>query len=156
MFIPRGSIYIYRDNASILFIIQSTTQIFISFSKVLSASSLEALSLTITRSTMNILWALSFSLMALASPVQPEYSSCNDFPTSMLEFSSGFEQPEPPIVKTEFKTSFIQHKWYPTQCRCYHGLSPADITKEHQPVPYHFGLSLLLPLAESRPRRRSL
>jgi hypothetical protein len=74
----------------------------------------------------------------------------------MLEFSSGFEQPEPPLVKTEFKTSFIQHKWYPIQCRCYHGLSPADITKEHQPVPYHFGLSLLLSLAAPRPRRRGL
>ncbi|KAJ5450814.1 uncharacterized protein N7458_003731 [Penicillium daleae] len=29
----------------------------------------------------------------------------------MLEFSGSFQQPQPPLVKPEFKTSFIQHKW---------------------------------------------
>jgi hypothetical protein len=61
---------------------------------------------------MNVLWTLSFSLLALATSVQPKDSSCNDFPASMLEFSGSFQQPRPPLVKPEFKTSFIQHKWY--------------------------------------------
>lgn len=59
---------------------------------------------------MNILYTLCFSLVALATSVKPKDSLCNDFPVSMLEFTSGFQQPEPPLVKTEFKTSFIQHK----------------------------------------------
>ncbi|EPS25087.1 hypothetical protein PDE_00018 [Penicillium oxalicum 114-2] len=29
----------------------------------------------------------------------------------MQEFTGGFEQPKPPMVKSEFQTSFIQHKW---------------------------------------------
>ncbi|OOQ82800.1 hypothetical protein PEBR_37350 [Penicillium brasilianum] len=60
---------------------------------------------------MNLRWTLYFSFVALAISVKPTGSSCNEFPTSMLEFSSSFQQPEPPLVKTEFKTSFIQHKW---------------------------------------------
>ncbi|KAF3398179.1 hypothetical protein F1880_006494 [Penicillium rolfsii] len=60
---------------------------------------------------MNILSPLCFSLLALATSVKPKASLCNDFPASMLEFTSSFQQPEPPLVKNEFKTSFIQHKW---------------------------------------------
>ncbi|KAH8896732.1 hypothetical protein GQ53DRAFT_818998 [Thozetella sp. PMI_491] len=33
------------------------------------------------------------------------------FPPTMIEFSSQFQQPLPPVVKTEFNASFIQHKW---------------------------------------------
>ncbi|KAK4914450.1 hypothetical protein LTR66_017152 [Elasticomyces elasticus] len=29
----------------------------------------------------------------------------------MIEFSSGFEQPSPPVIQAEYQTSFIQHKW---------------------------------------------
>ncbi|VUC25573.1 unnamed protein product [Clonostachys rosea] len=38
-------------------------------------------------------------------------SSCTPFPSSVLSFSSDFKQPEPPLVKSEFQTQFIQHKW---------------------------------------------
>lgn len=41
----------------------------------------------------------------------------------MLEFSSSFQQPEPPLVKTEFQTSFIQHKWYTIRSYHLHGFS---------------------------------
>ncbi|KAG9254269.1 uncharacterized protein F5Z01DRAFT_681361 [Emericellopsis atlantica] len=36
---------------------------------------------------------------------------CKTFPASMDEYSAGFKQPEPPLVKSEFTTSFVQHKW---------------------------------------------
>ncbi|KAJ5359736.1 uncharacterized protein N7496_012149 [Penicillium cataractarum] len=68
-------------------------------------------SITGTRSTMKLLWTLSFSLVALAASIQSTDSSCDDFPTSTLEFTSEFQQPKPPLVKPEFQTSFIQHKW---------------------------------------------
>jgi hypothetical protein len=64
---------------------------------------------------MNLLYTLSFSLVALATSIKPNDSPCNDFPASMLEFTSGFQQPEPPLVKPEFKTNFVQHKWYSIQ-----------------------------------------
>lgn len=38
-------------------------------------------------------------------------SSCPPFPSSVVEFSSGFEQPEAPLIKSEYGTNFIQHKW---------------------------------------------
>ncbi|KAH6874073.1 hypothetical protein B0T10DRAFT_465949 [Thelonectria olida] len=38
-------------------------------------------------------------------------SRCPPFPSSMIAFSSEFQQPEPPLVKPEFRTQFIQHKW---------------------------------------------
>ncbi|KAH7184589.1 uncharacterized protein B0J16DRAFT_397943 [Fusarium flagelliforme] len=37
--------------------------------------------------------------------------ACPSFPPSMIEFSAGFEQPKPPIVKPEYKAHFVQHKW---------------------------------------------
>ncbi|UPK95114.1 hypothetical protein LCI18_006049 [Fusarium solani-melongenae] len=49
--------------------------------------------------------AVSTTTMA-ASPLR-----CSPFPSSTIEFSSGFVQPEPPLVKPEFKTNFVQHKW---------------------------------------------
>ncbi|KHO02059.1 uncharacterized protein MAM_01060 [Metarhizium album ARSEF 1941] len=39
-------------------------------------------------------------------------SNCPSFPPSVLEYSSEFKQPEPPAVKPEFQTHFIQHKWH--------------------------------------------
>ncbi|KAJ5975089.1 hypothetical protein N7481_008796 [Penicillium waksmanii] len=38
-------------------------------------------------------------------------SKCSPFPSSVVEFSFGFEQPEPPSIKAEYGTNFIQHKW---------------------------------------------
>ncbi|KAF5860049.1 hypothetical protein ETB97_002075 [Aspergillus alliaceus] len=38
-------------------------------------------------------------------------SSCPPFPSSMVKFSSEFKQPDPPMVKAEYETNFIQHKW---------------------------------------------
>ncbi|CAM1507636.1 Fc.00g072770.m01.CDS01 [Cosmosporella sp. VM-42] len=38
-------------------------------------------------------------------------SGCPKFPSSIVEFSAGFKQPEPPLIKSEFKTNFVQHKW---------------------------------------------
>ncbi|KGO75675.1 hypothetical protein PITC_030270 [Penicillium italicum] len=29
----------------------------------------------------------------------------------MIEFSSEFKQPAPPLIKAEYKTNFLQHKW---------------------------------------------
>lgn len=40
--------------------------------------------------------------------------SCTPFPSSVVPFSSDFKQPEPPLVKSEFQTQFVQHKWYVT------------------------------------------
>ncbi|KAJ5136310.1 hypothetical protein N7448_004864 [Penicillium atrosanguineum] len=37
--------------------------------------------------------------------------SCPPFPSSMVEFSSEFKQPDPPMIKAEYETNFIQHKW---------------------------------------------
>ncbi|GFF28316.1 hypothetical protein IFM51744_00519 [Aspergillus udagawae] len=58
---------------------------------------------------MRFLELLSVSLAAGVLPVRA--SSCPPFPSSMIEFSSEFEQPDPPMVKAEYKTNFIQHKW---------------------------------------------
>ncbi|KGO43449.1 hypothetical protein PEX1_089130 [Penicillium expansum] len=38
-------------------------------------------------------------------------SSCPPFPSSVIEFSSEFKQPDPPMIKAEYETNFIQHKW---------------------------------------------
>lgn len=36
---------------------------------------------------------------------------CAAFPPSMIEYSSGFKQPKPPLVQPEFTANFVQHKW---------------------------------------------
>lgn len=38
--------------------------------------------------------------------------SCPPFPSSMTAFSASFAQPEPPLIKSEYRTNFVQHKWY--------------------------------------------
>lgn len=56
---------------------------------------------------------------------------CPPFPLSVVEFSSGFHQPVPPLIKPEFNTSFIQHKWCvspePKQPRCYGACGPSRV-----------------------------
>jgi hypothetical protein len=35
----------------------------------------------------------------------------NGVPPSYAVFSSGFHQPDPPVVKAEYKANWNQHKW---------------------------------------------
>ncbi|KAJ5392471.1 hypothetical protein N7509_007961 [Penicillium cosmopolitanum] len=58
---------------------------------------------------MHFLHLLYASLAAFMLEVRA--SNCSPFPSSVVEFSSGFEQPEPPSIKAEYGTNFIQHKW---------------------------------------------
>ncbi|CAG7926613.1 unnamed protein product [Penicillium olsonii] len=58
---------------------------------------------------MHFLQLLFVTAAAGMLPVRA--ASCPPFPSSMIEFSSGFEQPEAPLINAEFQTSFIQHKW---------------------------------------------
>ncbi|RFU82182.1 hypothetical protein TARUN_15 [Trichoderma arundinaceum] len=51
--------------------------------------------------------ATVISVPAIAEKVP----KCTAFPSSMIEYSSGFEQPKPPLVESEFTTNFVQHKW---------------------------------------------
>lgn len=55
---------------------------------------------------------LGASLAAATATVANNTSACPPFPSSMVEFSAGFTQPLPPLLKPDFKTSFVQHKWY--------------------------------------------
>lgn len=41
-------------------------------------------------------------------------TTCPPFPPSLITYSSQFQQPKPPLVKPEFQTHFVQHKWYIT------------------------------------------
>ncbi|KAL4876487.1 hypothetical protein BJY04DRAFT_199761 [Aspergillus karnatakaensis] len=61
--------------------------------------------------TLPTLATLGLAVGAACKPFSTASSTCHDFPASMIEYSSTFQQPEPPILKTEFQTSFIQHKW---------------------------------------------
>ncbi|KAH8804372.1 hypothetical protein F5884DRAFT_753980 [Xylogone sp. PMI_703] len=42
------------------------------------------------------------------SQIKPK---CTPFPPSMIEYSAQFQEPQPPLIQSEFETSFIQHKW---------------------------------------------
>ncbi|PTB37978.1 hypothetical protein M441DRAFT_146244 [Trichoderma asperellum CBS 433.97] len=48
------------------------------------------------------------TIVALAAASTPK---CAAFPPSMIEYSSGFKQPKPPLVQPEFTANFVQHKW---------------------------------------------
>ncbi|EAW13447.1 uncharacterized protein ACLA_054940 [Aspergillus clavatus NRRL 1] len=52
---------------------------------------------------------LATSAVALTTTTAP--AACTAFPSKIRDFSSDFQQPEPPLIANEFKTSFIQHKW---------------------------------------------
>ncbi|EED18048.1 conserved hypothetical protein [Talaromyces stipitatus ATCC 10500] len=56
---------------------------------------------------IHILSYLSAMLVATAAAKK----SCAPFPDSMEIFTSGFEEPAPPLVKSSYNTSFLQHKW---------------------------------------------
>ena len=58
---------------------------------------------------------VEFSILASAfatSTAAASSAKCPSFPSSVVEYSSNFKQPAPPLVKSEYATSFIQHKWY--------------------------------------------
>ncbi|KAJ5872782.1 uncharacterized protein N7529_005135 [Penicillium soppii] len=55
---------------------------------------------------------LQLFFVSLAAGILPvRASSCRSFPSSMIEFSSEFKQPTPPMIQAEYETNFIQHKW---------------------------------------------
>jgi hypothetical protein len=58
---------------------------------------------------MRFLQLFFVSLAAGLLPVRA--SSCRPFPSSMIEFSSEFKQPTPPMIQAEYEAHFIQHKW---------------------------------------------
>ncbi|CRG84844.1 Anoctamin-5 [Talaromyces islandicus] len=60
---------------------------------------------TMKLTTKAILLAASFGQIS-AKP-----TACYSFPSSMVDFSSNFEQPPPPSLNPEFRTAFVQHKW---------------------------------------------
>lgn len=49
--------------------------------------------------------------LSVASAVATTKPACPPFPPTLVEYSSAFQQPKPPLVKPEFKTGFVQHKW---------------------------------------------
>ncbi|EXF82218.1 hypothetical protein CFIO01_03152 [Colletotrichum fioriniae PJ7] len=60
--------------------------------------------------------SFSFLLTALAAAAVgatclPSCPGCPAFPPSMITFSAGFEQPQPPLIKPEYQANFVQHKW---------------------------------------------
>ncbi|EHK20491.1 uncharacterized protein TRIVIDRAFT_154462 [Trichoderma virens Gv29-8] len=53
-----------------------------------------------------------FLAAAVTVPViAAKVPKCTPFPSTMIEYSSGFKQPKPPLVQPEFTTNFVQHKW---------------------------------------------
>ncbi|GAM39476.1 hypothetical protein TCE0_034f11058 [Talaromyces pinophilus] len=48
---------------------------------------------------------------AIAIATTTASKACAPFPSSMDIFTSGFEEPVPPFVKSSYNTSFLQHKW---------------------------------------------
>ncbi|OQE14224.1 hypothetical protein PENSTE_c037G10419 [Penicillium steckii] len=56
--------------------------------------------------------SLHLFLVSLAACILPgAVSSWNSFPSSMIAFSAGFEEPSPPLLNAEYQANFIQHKW---------------------------------------------
>ncbi|KAH8903622.1 hypothetical protein BR93DRAFT_918372 [Coniochaeta sp. PMI_546] len=60
---------------------------------------------------MHYVQVLIASLAMVAAGSTTGRPSCSQFPSSMLLFSADFKQPEPPLVKSEYRTNFVQHKW---------------------------------------------
>ncbi|KAF5015766.1 hypothetical protein F66182_12780 [Fusarium sp. NRRL 66182] len=52
-----------------------------------------------------------FSFLAITVGYTAASKHCAPFPPTMEIFTSGFEEPIPPTVKSAYNTSFIQHKW---------------------------------------------
>ncbi|KAK5726449.1 hypothetical protein LTS12_027439 [Elasticomyces elasticus] len=50
-------------------------------------------------------------MCTIAASKPNKSSRCHQFSDELVEFSSHFQEPEPPLIKTEFRTAFLQHKW---------------------------------------------
>ncbi|KAF4995732.1 hypothetical protein FGRMN_4939 [Fusarium graminum] len=74
-----------------------------------------SLSRTVSSGWNNIaMWSYNILLTILAvanGVVSSPSSHCPPFPSSMVEFSSGFVEPKPPVIKSQYKAHFVQHKW---------------------------------------------
>lgn len=64
---------------------------------------------------MRFLQVLLASLAIMPVAMAAKTPSCPPFPASMTVFSASFAQPEPPFIKSEYRTNFVQHKWYDQQ-----------------------------------------
>ncbi|KAM5370889.1 hypothetical protein ACJZ2D_008322 [Fusarium nematophilum] len=60
---------------------------------------------------MHLFPFLATALAAAAVEAKPPSSRCTPFPSSIIDFSANFEQPQPPLVSPHFQASFVQHKW---------------------------------------------
>lgn len=58
-----------------------------------------------------ILQTAILNLLILGTQTVEGSKSGSSWPSSLHEFSGSFQQPEPPKIHSEFRTSFIQHKW---------------------------------------------
>ncbi|KAM0257091.1 hypothetical protein ACHAQJ_004555 [Trichoderma viride] len=54
---------------------------------------------------------LFIAAVVVVPAIAASIPTCVAFPSSMIEYSSGFKQPKPPLVASEFTTNFVQHKW---------------------------------------------
>ncbi|KAJ5233163.1 hypothetical protein N7468_006119 [Penicillium chermesinum] len=60
---------------------------------------------------MNSFPLLLTLLIASSGVTATKFPSCAPFPSSLIEFSSGFKEPLAPLVRDEYTANFIQHKW---------------------------------------------
>lgn len=69
-------------------------------------------SIHFTHFNATMLFTQIFFAAAIVVPtIATKTPKCTPFPSSMIEYSSGFKQPKPPLVQPEFTTNFVQHKW---------------------------------------------
>jgi hypothetical protein len=52
------------------------------------------------------------------SSVSASIVSSAGLPLSYAAFSSAFQEPEPPVLVTDIKSHFMQHKWYESEVMC--------------------------------------
>ncbi|KAJ6002787.1 hypothetical protein N7451_005334 [Penicillium sp. IBT 35674x] len=60
---------------------------------------------------MHFVLLLLALLVTCPKVIATKSSSCPPFSSSLIEYSSGFQEPAPPLVKDEYTANFIQHKW---------------------------------------------
>jgi hypothetical protein len=57
------------------------------------------------------MWPFSVTLAAGALISTSATMVINGAPPSYAAFSSNFQQPDPPVIKAEYKANWNQHKW---------------------------------------------
>ncbi|KAJ5889845.1 hypothetical protein N7504_010655 [Penicillium tannophilum] len=60
---------------------------------------------------MHFIFLLLAMLFTSPRVTATKSSSCAPFSASLIEYSSGFQEPSPPLVNDEYTANFIQHKW---------------------------------------------